>query len=467
MTNTTTADFPAYLAPFWARLPEQVFADPQTATMYEMELNECAGLALNAVGASANLQDDLLGVHITSPDLKLRRELFEMELPDEVAFKLAGTWNGVSFAADSATRFGRGGTSVTTVGFVTRDWQLLSQPHPRVWFGRLDGLDGLVSANAFFHEGRALFLRGLLDHDIAVVDVESRPQTKLLVIGSPTSIVPTRATIQRVLATLQFLFAQRLRVGVLRGVDVAGSPTHSMVGSAFGRYERASFHAHRPIPLTDNCWDAVAFEKLVGAMVSGPPIFRLATSYYLSSFFSDPDEAYLKLVVALEGLAIQVLSGAGNIPGVLNATATEFEIDRAPLALGASAARRDWHQWVATNPRWKNGKKLPEGQRVRAAFAVLDLILDAAMLEESNRWHAARHSAVAERTPNSSLDTRIGVLRTMLLGLLMRSQGYDGPIIGYARNARHQWTPAEQSWWGNPDLSADVPSAQKVYRLAT
>lgn len=159
MTNATETEIPEYLESFWARFAEPVFADAQTAAICDLKLTNRAGLALSDAEASGTFNDHLLSVHITCPNRQVRQQIYYLDWPRDAAFSLAGRCSGLSFSADHAIRFGTDGSALTSVGFVTRDWRLLSDPPPRVWFGHLEGLhDGLASTNADLGNGRALFV---------------------------------------------------------------------------------------------------------------------------------------------------------------------------------------------------------------------------------------------------------------------------------------------------------------------
>jgi hypothetical protein len=255
-------------------------------------------------------------------------------------------------------------------------------------------------------------------------DDPSEQPRDVLVVDTKGAGAPDRDALVSDLKAIQFLHARPLRVDALRGAAQSGELLPAFVGSCYGEYELRSLFAPEPIVHdTNHCWAAPAFARLAPHVRRGPPIVRLAMDYFLSSFRGSPDEAYLKLTVALEGLAIEVLKVFGAQSG---------------LSLGT----------------------LPASRRVEAAYQSVGLGFEGRLKAEASRWHAARHTGIARRADGASIVDQLAVLRTMLVALLLRSVGYHGSVIGYEQDERGLWRAADRAWWGDPSLSSDAITAK-------
>jgi hypothetical protein len=306
--------------------------------------------------------------------------------------------------------------------------------------------------------------------------------------------VPDRDAVVRDLLTMQFIHARPLRVDVLRGAGENGELLPAFVGSSFGDYELREMFAHEPIvPDGRHCWADPAFARLAPRVRQEPPGVRLAMEYFLYSFRAAPDDAYLKLTVALEGLAIEILRSFGAQAGVTTV------LDDKEWIVGDIKKWRDTLKLLKRSPEYKAWKKLlcdrwpeirlhalatpidwssslenslgvgndvgllPAGRRVEAAFRSLGLEFDQRMKAEAARWHTARHTGIAKRADGASLAERLAVLRTMLVALLLRSVGYEGSVIGYEQDARGSWCSADPEWWGAFSSSCDALVAQRRF----
>ena len=379
----------------------------------------------------------------------------------------------------------------TKVGFQLFEWSLVPPTAPRIWVGRLHGLaqaPAYTNLTVVTYWGRnwlQLLLPQEDGYDYAVICVDAKSDHYLLVVDTKGCGSPDRNILHADFAVLEFLNAARLRVERFVGLDddceIAG-----YVGSAFGRYDRDPLLAARPIPLLPGkrCWALPAFRRLAPVARTGPRVVRLAMDYYLASFTGYPDEAYLKLTVALEGLAIEVLRERGDASGVVQERSGDLWRVRDPRLwkkyLRELRKTPEYAAWEALLVRQRstieehalphaglshpeklfNSLRLPSssatgqlsaGRRVEAAFAALGLSLDDAMRREAGLWHRARHEAVPDTISEADgLHPQLWVLRAMLVALLLRWVGYLGPVRGYERDGHGRLGPARTAWWGDP-----------------
>jgi len=222
---------------------------------------------------------------------------------------------------------------------------------------------------------------------------------------------------------------------------------------------------------------------------------RLALEYYLTSFRGPLDEAYLKLVVVLEGLAMEVLNSIGEERGVITLRNGKAWSVKDPTAWKSFVAKlkqsnefKAWTALLAANAdevrehalsvdglvNWTAGLQgalrlkpdlgeLSAGKRVQAAFAAVGLTMDPAMKAESKRWHQARHVAIARSASDKTLEQQVAVIRTMVVALLFRWMDYDGPLIGYHRDGRGVLRQSDVEWWGDPSKATAMAEAAVRY----
>lgn len=471
------------------------------AGLPDVVLREWGQFAVDGIAGTLSIRRSALHVELP-PEESVIRNAFGREAAGRATLTAAVPDRDLVLTLEQPLLVGTLGGSKSAIAAAAYAWSLLPRTNPSLWFGRLDGVlnvqpwRNLRAADRF---GRFdLFVRTRAC-DLVVVHRDNRRDHEIVIIDTHGVGAPDRRTVHRLLRLLGFLIPARLRVDFLRGASEDGDPLDAYLGVAVMAEKLDRPFADSPVSHS-KCWLAPAFERLAEAALREGSLVPLACEYYLSSFEDIDHEAYLKLVVAIEGLALEVLRTHGEQAGVVTTAARTKEDDEALLivrddaewravrerlrkspefaayqrlvdaelgvAEGAVENRmraealvsdRRWAGALKSSvlPRWKEAGHLGAGRRVEAAFWSLGLMFDARMREVERAWHDARHTAVA-RTSGDALASDVAVLRTMLLALLFGWCGYRGEFIGHGRYANGVYATAEIEGWNTAPEAVDA-----------
>lgn len=257
---------------------------------------------------------------------------------------------------------------------------------------------------------------------------------------------------------LEFTYGVPLQLDTLVALDEPGNVIGGAGPGLGGERRRAV--SDGPVPARGS-WEPVLFRRLAHAITEVDLPWGVACGAFLdSSTDSTIDGGYLKLQVALEGFATALLKN--NLSGKKEAG------DKAARLLVRD--KKSWMNWLQereadlrsfavdedslTKLRGKLQQAIqpPSSATVADALARLEppLSVCARVLAELRDRNIPAHHGTMNR-PNVAYDIerdieRVDVLRTLLVALVARACGYDGPIAGWERKTPGQWKPVPE-WW--------------------
>jgi hypothetical protein len=282
------------------------------------------------------------------------------------------------------------------------------------------------------------------------VDGEDDP---ILVVVIPAEV--GREAVATDFMALQFALGRPLVLETLVGTDADLKPVSAM-GLRLG--VRGTGGHRCPVPErldTTIQWQAALFQRVAQAQCGqGVDTLTVPLGAYLDGIASHIDLAYLAAQVGLEAFATRIVR----------------DVARQPIVKSSS----EWLRWVKANEdaisehavdadaarkllgKINNAHHGATGERVEAALRLHQLAVPEEVVEEIRRRSRSVHGYVmagvgGERDIIKDVDRRDIVL-TLLAALVAKHVGFDGPIVGWARDERGN--PAVPAWWPHRGLAA-------------
>lgn len=290
------------------------------------------------------------------------------------------------------------------------------------------------------------------DEHVVVAVVEPRPD-------GPSSF--DRDAIGVDFMALQFAYGTAMQMDTMVAVDEPGNVIGG-AGLGFGGERRRAL-TDGPVPRR-GFWEPILFHRLTRAMNTLTLPWGVVCTAYLDST-SDPtiDGRYLRLHVALEGFARALLSD----------TAQEGRLQKSGTKRLLVKDEKSWKAWLKTHAsavrdlavdergydvllgKLHQAIQPPSSATVTDTLSRLEppLAVDDRVLTELRGRNIPAHHGTMNK-PNVDYDVerdveRVDILRTLLVAIVSRACGYDGPIVGWDRRATPDWKPVPP-WWPAP-----------------
>jgi hypothetical protein len=267
----------------------------------------------------------------------------------------------------------------------------------------------------------------------------------------------------------EFALGCEMRLPYLVAVDESGT-VRGAAGIEFG-YRTAPRHrcpvsnwrdlgmaAGELVP--EHRWVAVMAE-LVGAQLHGDDAgaLNIATTAYLDSLMGHIHSNYLLAQVALEAFSGAILE---RIRGVLVKTPAEWLkwVDAHAAAIGAHAV--DDAAAATLVNKVKSAQHAPSGDKVELALAQLGIEVPPAVIREVRRRSYSAHQFVMAdegTTPIQDMADRLALVQTVLVAVIAKHVGYEGPIVGWEMANGRFTVPV---WWPWKRL----PAARRQYLIS-
>ena len=334
----------------------------KTIGLPNVRLTAWGDARIEGLSAALSLDDGFLRIEVSG----------SAEHKDEIFRTCSGTTKHQELHADAEGELILRATdsnwwsSTDTHGFQAWRWSLVPPNAPSLWFGRLHGLQhgsflpwhNLQRTKP--QSIRELYLAQEEGYDYAIIRLSGdNPPYDFLLVDTKGAGAPEPETLLSDLRVLEFFHARHLKLDALQGVSKNGD-TVAFAGVFTGIYQGAvGLYADFPLPAGGQCWIAPGFSNLAPLVRNPPrstPVVRLAMRYFLSSFDGSPHEAYLKLTVALEGLALEVIADRGVHEAVVSDHDGKRWIVRDPLQwralvrrLTSSTQYEEWRKFVKSH----------------------------------------------------------------------------------------------------------------------
>lgn len=359
----------------------------------------------------------------------------------------------------------RAGLSFNLIGHYW--WIADTDNLPSIWVGRLRGSIEVLPGNLVIgHSMDHLRLVGAYCYYLVRTRAPGEDSdTWYMVIDLGESGIPQRALLYPDFLAMQFSLGKHLCLDLLLGIDSEGR-TVAESGGRFGQEHPDGKRTACPVPhlFSKETWLAPFFEHVSQAYRSKPELrLYVPLGLYLDALVDHLDGSYLKLHVALEAFSLNLLK---QIPEEKTVIVKEW---------------KDWSRWVNENreriesfaiekfrnslvEKVRNVARLASGRVVPTALGRLGIEVTEAMKEELEGRDIVAHTALMSIADDRDYERdleRIALVRTMLVALVARSVGYQGPIVGWTRDSNRRYEPADSTWWQFED--DDLVDARTVY----
>lgn len=350
-----------------------------------------------------------------------------------------------------------------TLGLVGHYWSLTRADNlPSIWVGRLQGKIHVMPGNLFIdHSAHHLRIQGAYCYYFVRTKLGS-DETWYIVIDVGAPGLPKRSHVYADFLALRFVLGHHLRLDLLSGIDDEGH-TIAENGGVFGRAHPDSSRTACPVPShfhsSQEVWVAPFFERLSNAYHGRPEMkLYVPLELYLDALIDHLDGSYLKLHVALEAFALNVLEQAPKEKTMIVMCWKEWSNwvneNREKIASFAfDEHKNSLVEKVRTVVRLASGRVVPNALKYHG-IPVTD-VMRAELEGRDVVAHTALMSPAGDRDYLRELE-RIALVRTMLVSLVACEIGYHGPIIGWTQDSRGRGEVAPSDWWNctEEDLSA-------------
>lgn len=260
---------------------------------------------------------------------------------------------------------------------------------------------------------------------------------------------------------LEFTYGAPLQLDTVVALDEPGNVIGGAGPGLGGERRRAV--SDGPVPARGS-WEPVLFRRLAHAMREVDLPWGVACGAFLDAVAdSTIDGAYLKLQTALEGFATALLKRG--------ARGSAAERDKASRLLVHDA--KSWMNWLRQHDsdlrsfavdeeslrklcgKLEQAIQPPSSATVADALARLEpplTVCSRVRAELKNRNIPAHHGTMNRPGADYAVERdveRVHVLRTLVVALVARACGYDGPIVGWDRSKHEAWKPTPP-WWPPP-----------------
>lgn len=341
-------------------------------------------------------------------------------------------------------------------------------PTPARWVGPLRGFrlsrgNLKVAASPTHFSWRGVRLEGNYTwHVVRPIGPDEADDAFVAVIEpsptGPTSFDPWLLGID--FRALELTYGTPLQLDTLVALDEPGNVIGGAGPGLGGERRRAV--SDGPVTARGS-WEPVLFRRLAHATREDELPWGVACAAVLDAGTdSTIDGAYLKLHVALEGFAAALLkngrgrAASGDTPLRLlvhDKEAWKKWLQECEPSLRTFAV--DEESLTKLRGKLQQAIQPPSSATVADALARLEppLIVCPRVLAELRDRNIPAHHGTMNR-PGADYDVerdveRVDVLRTLMVALLARACGYDGPIVGWDRSKDEAWKPTP-SWWPPP-----------------
>jgi hypothetical protein len=265
------------------------------------------------------------------------------------------------------------------------------------------------------------------------------------------------------LRTLEMALGRNIEVPFALGLDASGLVS-GMAG--FGFESEVSTRHEPPVPTrrdVDACWIAAFFQKVAAKLHAdgeNSPLY-IACVAFLDALPARLDTAYLLLQIGLEGFC-KAISPAAAGPAtslVSDLAAWKTFVTRHADDIKGMASNKEAGEQLLRKLR-DNVTQPSASDVVKAAFRAYGVPLPKEAVAEIGKRNRVAHSflmsAEANRDWRGDL-IRIDMVRTMLVAMIAKYIGYNGPIVGWEKDDLG-WATIP-SWWGH----ASEAEAERTY----
>jgi hypothetical protein len=251
------------------------------------------------------------------------------------------------------------------------------------------------------------------------------------------------------IAAVEFAIGRPLWIPFLVGVDENGT------AQGAGDLSARQVHADQPrcpVPTLrrNGTWPAVLAARVAFKLLEDPredaPL-AIGTAAYMDSLSGHVHARYLLAQVALEAFAGALVDSPAHLVADLSAWRRFVNEHEASIKL--LARDRESAEQLIRNLS-NNVFRAPSGRRVANALRELELEVPIELLEEVARRGSAAHNFVMYKgeVDIQVLADRIARVQTLLVALIAKHVGYEGPIIGWELENGSWSVP---SWWPDGD----------------
>ena len=342
---------------------------------------------------------------------------------------------------------------------------------PCTWIARIEGKHGLsvgnLSVNLYMpnEDGdpalqcaqRGFRLRG--HHTYYIVSHQEHDYLVIDTGGEPLDIKHLSFDFM----TLEFVAGTRLGLGFMQGLNVEGKVVAHAGGSYGHRRRNGEHETSRPAigrpQLVESGW-AIAFFDATCAAHEQHSEYDLdsALGFYLNSIGDVVDGECIKLHIALEGLALRMVGKAKVYRTQDHKSWLRWCDDNADAIKNLSLKGKETSLFDAV----RRADAIGASSVVEVAFTQLDIKLPPLVLVELETRNKLVHEGRLPRNVPFDVDRFVlhaDAPRTLLLALIAKAVGYDGPIRGYDKHDSG-W-PSVPDWWHMGD--APPPMASKSH----
>ena len=350
---------------------------------------------------------------------------------------------------------------------VARYWHaMIDGTTPAVWIGRVSVRLGHNAGNlrvGIGHNG--LRLEGAYIYYLIPDPSDEGTGSLWLVVDTGGQETPRRDKMYQDFLTLQFVLGQRACLNSMIGVSVEGTVCGE-IGGRFGDEHPPGARTAIPVPFlwSRETWMAPLFRRISETYRQKPELrLYIPLGYFVDALTDHLDGAYLKIQVALEAFAASVLGIGKDENAVIvkdwGAWTAWVKSQREEIRAFAVDGREE-----TLFSKVMYAGKFASGRVVRDAFEMFGVKISKEMKDELLGRNLAAHSALMTTTEDRDYEQdlrRIALVRTMIVALLARVVGYQGPIIGWTRDQNGQFEVAPSDWWQFQE--DDRAEADRVY----